>query len=181
MEVRQKKDANTTFTDDVLLGCISDIFGAGSETVRTSIGWIMYAMAGFLDVQEKVQKEILEVVGPDRNPEYQDQKSLPFCHAVMLEVIRWRTVVPLNLLRYTLADTNVAGFDIPAGTIVMGNLWAVHHDPRHWKDPDNFKPERFLAPDGKSVVKSPHYMPFSVGKPCQFYCIDCKHFTLCLL
>ncbi|CAL1272909.1 unnamed protein product [Larinioides sclopetarius] len=164
MEVRQKKDANTSFTEEVLLGCVSDIFGAGSETVRVSIGWLMYTMAGFPDVQEKVQKEILDVIGPDRNPEYQDQKLMPFSHAVMLEIMRWRTIVPLNILRYTLADTHVAGYDIPVGTIVMANFWAVHHDPKNWEDPDNFKPERFLTPDGKSVVKSPHYMPFSVGK-----------------
>ncbi|XP_055943157.1 cytochrome P450 2J4-like [Argiope bruennichi] len=164
MEVRQKKDTKTTFNDEVLLGCVSDIFGAGSETVRTSIGWLMYAMAAYPDVQKKVQKELLEVVGPERSPEYQDHKSLPFSYAVMLEVIRWKTIVPLNLLRYTLADTTVSGYDIPAGTIVMANFWAVHHDPRNWKDPESFKPERFLSSDGKSVVKSPHYMPFSVGK-----------------
>ncbi|GBN20874.1 Vitamin D 25-hydroxylase [Araneus ventricosus] len=121
-------------------------------------------MAAFPDVQEKTQKEILEIIGPDRNPDYQDQKSMPFTQAVMLEVMRWRTTVPLNVLRYTLADTHVAGYDIPAGTIVMGNLWAVHHDPRHWKDPESLKPERFLTSDGNNVVKSPHYMPFSIGK-----------------
>ncbi|GBN17586.1 Cytochrome P450 2J2 [Araneus ventricosus] len=164
MEVRQKKDAKTSFKEEVLLGCVSDIFGGGSETVRVSIGWLMYTMAAFPDVQKKVQKEILEVIGPDRNPEYQDQKSMPFSHAVLLEVMRWKSIVPLNVLRYTLADTNVAGYDLPAGTIVMANFWAVHHDPRHWEYPDSFKPERFLTPDGKSIVKSPHYMPFSIGK-----------------
>ncbi|CAL1272913.1 unnamed protein product [Larinioides sclopetarius] len=164
MKVRQTKNANSTFEDEVLIGCVSDVFGAGSETVRVSVGWLMYTMAAFLDVQEKIQKEILEVVGPDRNPDYQDQKLMPFTQAVILEVLRWRTTVPLNVLRYTLADTNVSGYDIPAGTIVIANFWAVHHDPKHWEDPESFEPERFLAPDGKSVVKSPHYMPFSVGK-----------------
>ncbi|GBM39901.1 hypothetical protein AVEN_250222-1 [Araneus ventricosus] len=76
----------------------------------------------------------------------------------------------------TLADTHVAGYDIPAGTLVMANFWAVHHDPRHWKDPESFKPERFLTSDGKSVVKSPHYMPFSIGKviTIQTLCLHCS-------
>ncbi|CAL1297396.1 unnamed protein product [Larinioides sclopetarius] len=164
MEYRQKKDEKTSLSEEALIGLMLGISGAGIEPVRTSIIWILYTMAGFLDVQEKVQKEILEVLGPDRNPKYQDQISMPFSHAVMLEVMRWQTIAPLNLLKYTLADTNVAGYDIPAGTIVMSNFWAVHNDPRYWKEPEKFKPERFLTPDGKSVVKPPHYMPFSIGK-----------------
>ncbi|GBO00286.1 Cytochrome P450 2U1 [Araneus ventricosus] len=99
MEVRQRNDANTTFEDEMLMGCVADIFGAGSETVRVSIGWLMYTMAAFPDVQEKIQKEILEILGPGRKPDYQDQKSMPFTQAVILETLRWRTILPLNILR----------------------------------------------------------------------------------
>ncbi|GBN15659.1 Cytochrome P450 2J3 [Araneus ventricosus] len=160
----------------MLMGCVANFFGAGSETVRVSIGWLMYTMAAFPDVQEKIQKEILEILGSGRKPDYQDQKSMPFTQAVILEILRWRTILPLNIFRYTLADTHVAVYGIPAGTIVMANFWAVHHDPRHWKDPESFKPERFLTSDGKSVVKSPDYMPFSIGKviTTQTLCLHCN-------
>ncbi|GBM39902.1 hypothetical protein AVEN_250223-1 [Araneus ventricosus] len=85
--------------DEVLVGCVADVFGAGSESVRVSIGWLMYTMAAFPDVQKKIQKEILEIIGPGRNPDYQDQKSMPFTQAVILEIFRWITIVPLNIFR----------------------------------------------------------------------------------
>ncbi|XP_054711043.1 uncharacterized protein LOC129220640 [Uloborus diversus] len=164
MEERQKKTPDTSFTSKTLIGSAGDLFGAGSETVRTSIAWCLYTMAGYPEVQKKVQKEILDVLGPDRNPEFSDQKNMPYTHSVLLEISRWRTTVPLNILRYTLADTSVCGHNIPKNTIVLANFWAVHHDPNNWENPDKFEPERFLSTDGKSIVKSIHLMPFSVGK-----------------
>ncbi|GBO01005.1 Vitamin D 25-hydroxylase [Araneus ventricosus] len=148
----------------MLLSSVLDIFGAGSETVRTSILWFIYCMAASPDIQKKVHQEIMEVLGSDRNPEFQDLKSMPYTHAVMLEIMRWKTIIPLNLLHYTLGDSTAGGYDIPKGTIVIANFWNAHHDPRYWKEPEEFKPERFLSKDGKSVVKSNNFMPFSTGR-----------------
>ena len=44
----------------------------------------------------------------------------------------------------------------------MVNLWAVHNDPDYWKEPDIFKPERFIDEKG-NFVKSSHLVAFSVG------------------
>ncbi|GFY73858.1 vitamin D 25-hydroxylase [Trichonephila inaurata madagascariensis] len=143
---------------------VIDIFGAGSETVRTSILWFVYSMAAFPDTQKKVQQEISEVIGTERDPEYLDMKCMPYTHAVIMELMRWKTIVPLDLMHYTLADTKVGGYDIPKETIVIANFWQAHNDPRYWEEPETFKPERFLSKDGKSIVKSKYFMPFSLGK-----------------
>ncbi|XP_015919907.1 cytochrome P450 2U1-like [Parasteatoda tepidariorum] len=164
MEIRKEKMPGTTFSDTTLVGTVGDLFGAGTETIRTTLTWCMYIMAAYPDVQKRVEQEILDTLGPDRLPEIADLKEMPFTHSVILEILRWKTTVPLNLLRYTSADTTVAGYDIPKNTTVMTNFWAVHHDPNNWKDPDSFQPERFLSADKKSVIKSQHYMPFSIGR-----------------
>ncbi|XP_015919999.1 cytochrome P450 2J6-like [Parasteatoda tepidariorum] len=164
MRQRQKNDPYTTFNEETLIGCVGDLFGAGSESVRATVSWCVYIMAAFRDVQKKVQQEISEVLLDEREPEFLDQKSMPYTHAVILEVMRWKSIVPLNVPRYTTADTTIGEYKIPKGTTVMANFWAVHHDPRHWEDPDSFLPERFLEPDRKSIRKSSSYMPFSVGK-----------------
>ena len=46
----------------------------------------------------------------------------------------------------------------------MVNLWALHHDPKEWDDPEMFKPERFLDEDGKMAPKPNSYLPFSSGR-----------------
>ncbi|KFM67323.1 Cytochrome P450 2J2, partial [Stegodyphus mimosarum] len=132
MKIRKAKEPQTTFSDDSLKGCVSDLFGAGSDTVRTSISWCLYIMAAYPKIQKKVQKEIMDILGSEKSPEFHMQKEMPYTHAVLLEVMRWKTIVPLNLLRYTLADTALAGYNIPKDTIVMANFWSAHHDPDIW-------------------------------------------------
>ncbi|CAL1266283.1 unnamed protein product [Larinioides sclopetarius] len=90
---------------------------------------------------------------------------MPFTEAVLAEVMRWKTIIPLNLMRYTLEDTELRGYFIPKHTHVLGILWAIDHDERIWGyDVHVFKPERFLSKDGKKIVKPEYAAPFSVGK-----------------
>ncbi|GIY91676.1 methyl farnesoate epoxidase [Caerostris extrusa] len=59
----------------------------------------------------------------------------------------------------------VNGYIIPKGAEICANLWAMHYDPNYWDQPEVFRPERFLTPDGKALIKHPKsYVPFSVGK-----------------
>ncbi|KAF8786768.1 Cytochrome P450 18a1 like protein [Argiope bruennichi] len=62
-------------------------------------------------------------------------------------------------------DISVNGCIIPKGSEITANLWALHHDPAYWDDPDEFRPERFLTDGGTKIVKNPpSYVPFSIGR-----------------
>ena len=78
------------------------------------------------------------------------------------EVHRMASVVPLGVQHWTNADVEVGGYTIPKDTIVVPNLWEVHHDPITWGDPDVFRPDRFIDQSGK-FVKHEHVIPFSIG------------------
>lgn len=41
-------------------------------------------------------------------------------------------------------DDTVDGYFIPKGTVVLGNAWAVQHDPEAYESPESFDPDRFL-------------------------------------
>jgi cytochrome P450 len=50
------------------------------------------------------------------------------------------------------------------GSIVTVNLFTVHHDDESfWQDPEIFRPERHLSPDGRTLIKTDHLLPFSAG------------------
>jgi len=61
-------------------------------------------------------------------------------------------------------DDVYAGFFIPKGATVIGNIWAILHDPSTYPEPDVFKPERFLNPDGSSRDDPTLLSVFGFGK-----------------
>ena len=60
-------------------------------------------------------------------------------------------------------DTTLQGYTIPKGSLVVGNLWAVHHDPEVWNEPEVFRPSRFIDQDGHVTIKE-EWTPFSIGR-----------------
>jgi len=163
LEIQQKKD-DPAFTKPVLEDLAGAIFGGGSETVRQSVEWLLLLTASRQEGQRRIQSEIREVIGSDRFPEWLDQKSMPYTTAFIQEMLRWRTLIPINLLRYTLADTELNGYFIPKHSTILSNHWAIHHDPAFWgSDAEEFRPERFLDEKG-NLKKVEQYVPFSTGK-----------------
>lgn len=55
------------------------------------------------------------------------------------------------------------GHRIPANTVVLNNLYSVHMDPDYWGDPETFRPERFINPDG-SLRREERLITFGKGE-----------------
>lgn len=56
------------------------------------------------------------------------------------------------------------GYTIPAGSVILANIFAVHMNPQTWPNPMEFRPERHLDANGQFVKPVRGFMPFSVGK-----------------
>lgn len=151
------------FTEAQMLHALADLFGAGIDTTLATLRWLLLFVALHPRVQEKVQEEIDAVVGCRHGPILDDMQHCPYIEATILETMRIRPVVPLGIPHGTLEETELAGYRIPAGTMVMVNQWALHHDPIYWKEPHVFDPTRFLSPEG-SVRRTEHFNPFQNGK-----------------
>lgn len=88
---------------------------------------------------------------------------MPFAAATMQEALRKSSFVPLGLMHTALEDTEFKGFSLPQRTVILFNLYQIHHDEEYWKDPHNFRPQRFINKDG-SFRKDEHVIPFFTGK-----------------
>jgi len=123
---------------------LRDMYVAGTETLATVVACALAILCNRPEILGRLQKEIDSVVPKDRLPSLHDKSSLPYLEATLLEVMRFRTVLPMSLPHRTTCDTSVGGFTIPEDTMVIINLWSAHMDPKVWKDPETFRPERFL-------------------------------------
>jgi len=88
---------------------------------------------------------------------------MPYTEAFMHETYRMSSVVAASVLHSTLQDVQYMGYEFPKDTIIMTNLYHVHHDKNHWGDPENFRPERFLSLDG-CFKRDDHMIAFSLGR-----------------
>jgi cytochrome P450 len=142
---------------------LEELFIAGTETTATVLAWFSLFMIRNTDVQEKMRKEINDVIGSSCFPSLEDKPNLPYCQAVIHEVLRKGTVLPMSLPHGLTSDLQYKGFTIPKDTILIPNLHSVTFDTDIFPDPHAFRPERFLDEKG-NLQHTDKVLAFSLGK-----------------
>ncbi|KAJ7320876.1 cytochrome P450 [Mycena albidolilacea] len=139
--------------------------GAAYETTFAAGEVFLLAMLLNEPVQGSAQREIDSVVGSDRLPDFIDRERLPFVTAVMKEVLRWHPPAPTGIPHELTHDDMYEGMFLPAGSIVMANIWGLLHDPTMYPDPFTFDPSRFIR-DGKldCTKNDPSRFVFGFGR-----------------
>ncbi|KAL0745119.1 hypothetical protein Bca101_100971 [Brassica carinata] len=147
------------YTDDIIKGLILTLTIGGTDTSAVTLKWAMSNLLNHPEVLKKARIEIDEKIGFDRLVDEPDIANLPYLQNIVLETLRLYPAVPLLLPHVSSDDCKVAGYDIPRGTMVLTNVWAMHRDPTLWEDPELFKPERF---EKEGEAEKP--MPFGMGR-----------------
>ncbi|XP_040297937.1 cytochrome P450 2F3-like isoform X2 [Bufo bufo] len=142
---------------------IQNLLFGGTETVSTTLRYGILILMKYPEIAEKIQEEIYNVVGRDRNPSISDKNKMPYTEATIYEIMRFCDVIPLSLPRKVSQNTVFRGFSIPKGTYVTPLLTSVHYDPNYYADPNKFDPNNFLDDKG-SFKKNDAHMPFAAGK-----------------
>ncbi|KAL0343542.1 UNVERIFIED_CONTAM: cytochrome [Sesamum angustifolium] len=148
------------YTDQIIKGFMANMIIAGTDTSAVTIEWAMSLLLNNPDVLQKAKLEIDSQVGHQRLVEEQDLPNLPFLHSIIFETFRLFPAGPLVVPRESSADCKVGGYDIPRGTMLLVNAWAIHRDPKVWSDPMSFKPERI----DRREVETHRLMPFGLGR-----------------
>ncbi|KII85530.1 hypothetical protein PLICRDRAFT_178586 [Plicaturopsis crispa FD-325 SS-3] len=141
-------DATRAEEEQIAKSCVAMAYVGGADTTVSAVQSFFLAMASHPAVQRKAQAELDAVVGTGRLPDFSDRSALPYISALLKEIMRWQPVTPLAAAHRCMVNDEYEGYFIPKGSIVIGNTWAILHDPSVYPDPEAFKPERFLK-DGK--------------------------------
>ncbi|KAK7057918.1 cytochrome P450 [Favolaschia claudopus] len=141
-----EKDA-LTLVDSAWLS--ATLYAAGAETSAGQMEWFMISMLLHPEVQTAAQRQLDDVVGRGRMPTFADYDHLPYIRAIVKEVLRWRTVLPIGLPHRVSEDDWYEGFFIAKDSILIPNIWGMNHDPAiYGEDAEAFRPERHLTEDG---------------------------------
>jgi len=132
--------------------------GATFNLGQTSAWFIAY-VAKYPEIQKKIHEELDRVVGKTRLPNINDRNELKYFEATVNEVLRSRPIICETLFHKVNEDFECDGYFFKRNTSIILSIYNIHHNPKYWKDPDSFNPERFLNWD----ETSPHFIPFSTG------------------
>ncbi|XP_054922656.2 vitamin D 25-hydroxylase-like [Dermacentor andersoni] len=163
----RRPEQEKTFTRDVLKSNAASFYGAGSETVRTAVEWLLLTCASKPEVQNRIRAEIDVVLGQSgqgSRVQWEDRSRMPYTQAFIWEMMRYEPINPFGLMRCASEDTKISGYAIPRGSIVISSLRSIFHDTSFWEDPEVFRPERFLVEGGTRARKPERLIPFSYGK-----------------
>ncbi|KAM4618918.1 cytochrome P450 2F2-like [Polymixia lowei] len=161
-ELDKRGDDGSSFSEDQLINYLLDLHFAGTDTTSNTL------LTGFLylmthpQIQERCQQEIDQVLEGKDQASYEDRHKMPYTQAVIHEVQRIASTVPLSVFHCTTKDTELMGYSIPRGTLIIPNLTSVLYEEGQWKFPHEFNPENFLDDQGE-FVKPEAFMPFSAG------------------
>jgi len=137
-----QKESN--MTDEDILVILWDMMAGGIDTTATTIEWLIYILINHPEVQQKMQQELMSVVGAERLPTFADKDRLPYCNAVISECFRYKHFAPFGIPHATTRSTTLGGYRVPKNAQVMINIYALHMDTKSWVRPEEFRPERFL-------------------------------------
>ncbi|CAN1288134.1 Cytochrome P450 98A3, partial [Linum perenne] len=143
---------------------LQDMITAGMDTTAISSEWAMAEIVKHPRVQQKLHEEMDRVIGFERVMTEADFSSLPYLQCVVKESLRLHPPTPLMLPHRSNANVKIGGYDIPKGSNVHVNVWAVARDPAAWKEPLEFKPERFLEEDVDMKGHDYRLLPFGAGR-----------------
>jgi cytochrome P450 family 135 len=138
-----RHEDGTPMTDRELRDELVTLLTAGHETTATGLSWAFERLLRTPRVHERLLASLDE-------DEYLD--------AVVKETLRIRPVVA-DVVRTLTRDTEIGGYLLPAGTMVVPAIAALHARPDLWPEPHEFRPERFL--DGRA--DSYAWIPFGGG------------------
>ncbi|XP_072045919.1 cytochrome P450 2J5-like [Amphiura filiformis] len=165
-EIRLHKERGEVLhlKEDNVRGAVNNVFGAGVETTSTTLRWAFLYMITHPEIQKRIQDEIDSVIGRNRLPRLSDRNNLPFTMATISEIQRHASILFLGFPHSAARDTKLCGYDVSEGAMIISNLWAIHHDPDFWQDPETFNPDRFIDSDGNVQQHEEHLIPFSIGR-----------------
>ncbi|TFK72860.1 cytochrome P450 monooxygenase pc-2 [Pluteus cervinus] len=161
-------------TDDLIL--IRDetinMLVAGKDTTSATLSFAVYMLSEHPQFLAKLRQEVLDTVGPNRTPTYDDVKDMKFLRAVINESLRLYPPVPFDA-RSAVKETTFPPITpggkplfIPAGATLMYSVAYMHRRKDLWgPDALEFDPDRFIdARVQKYLVPNPYiFLPFNAG------------------
>ncbi|XP_071564755.1 cytochrome P450 6k1-like [Temnothorax nylanderi] len=161
----KKTDVKSTVSKLTMVEAASQsfiFFLAGFETSAATLMFAMYELAENQNIQDKVHKEIDEILAKHGGLTYDAVNEMTYLEKVVNETLRKYPPIPM-LNRICTKEIDLPmNIRVPKGTHIVIPVLGLHRDPSIYPDPERFDPERFAA-DEKAKRHRYAFLPFGEG------------------
>jgi len=172
MLVRANKEdgGKLSLNDTELIGNVFMLLFAGHETTAHTLAATIGLLGLYQEIQDEVLQQILEVVGPTREPTFADYDALykvlgAFQEAMRMFpagslMIRIPTEDTVLLIPKPVGEEGSKTLPISKGQRVVVDMIGIQNNPRYFSEPDEYKPSRWYGAKNSSEVE---FSAFSIG------------------
>lgn len=150
------EDTQLPMSDEQLVDEMLILFIAGHETTANALSFIFFEISKNPEAEKKLSQEIAEEGENIFTSESLMKKS--YTSNIIKEAMRLHSPA-WAMDRQALEDDSFKEYSWPKGTLIILYLTGLHRNPKYWKDPNSFIPERFDDENAKNFA----YYPFGAG------------------
>ncbi|KOC61106.1 Cytochrome P450 9e2 [Habropoda laboriosa] len=165
---KDKPTVHQMTVDDIVSQALI-FFLAGLDSTSNLMSYMAYELALCPDAQERLRKEIDGCL-QEGNGEisYETLTKMEYMDMVVSETLRknpgvvFMDRVCTRKFEFPPAEPGYGSPTMYPGETIWLPVYALHHDPKYFPDPEKFDPERF-SEENKSNVVPYTYLPFGAG------------------
>ena len=161
--LRATDDKGAKLPHPYILSNMLELTGAGFTTTSSLLSWLLYALVTYPPAQSRLLQELIDHdIGPDTKWTYELTNSLPYLDNFIKETQRLHNP-SFQPARVTRKDCILpSGYKLPAASVIIVAINAVHNNPAVWSNPHRFDPDRWNTDEVKDRPKG-SYAPFAAG------------------
>ncbi|MFN0217523.1 MAG: cytochrome P450 [Hyphomicrobium sp.] len=162
MLMAENPNTGQPMTDEEIVDNLGTFLLAGHETTAKALTWTLYLLARAPEWQARVREEVHSVTGGGALKS-EHIAQLVVTQRVLKESMRLYPPVPIMTRVNAHEEVKIGGKTLPAPTLIVLPMYAIHRHRALWDDPDRFDPDRFL-PEREETYPRTQFMPFGYGQ-----------------
>ncbi|KAM6172035.1 cytochrome P450 4A6-like isoform 1-T1 [Erethizon dorsatum] len=155
-----KMEDGSSFSNKDLHAEVNTFMFEGHDTTASGISWALYALATHPEHQQKCREEVQSLLGDEASITWEHLDQMPYTTMCIKEALRLYPPVPNVSRDLSQPVTFPDGCSLPKGITVSLSIYALHHNPKVWPNPEVYDPSRFAL---DSTRHSHSFLPFSGG------------------